>query len=581
MNVPMVLPIEVGQPDPVATISMAFVVISVIWSLVGLAFFVWYLWSLSRLFPLLGLPAGQGWIPVWNQVRLISRGGFPGWIMALVIIPGVSIVPLVFLFMAIHRLHKEFGAKTAYIWFAIFLPPVWAMVFAAHIEQSALGSSAAARPSANGQIPVKATATAVSRPASPAPVAARAAQVAPVRPTAAAAAPVAPAAPAAPTSRRQAAPVPPQQVTPAATAAPVQPAAPVAPSAPAVSVARQNPPEEPWAAVPEEAPQNEDWGFSRTTEEAFHQLAEEGAKAAPSTPLEPTAPPRPFMWPEPDFAAPVRPKPVAPAQPVAPARPAAAAVPPATVDSAAVQTPPVAPTQEAPAPMPITQTPAAPQPAASAQSSAPVPPKVVTTPPAGIVPPAQPAPESPAAAPAPAAPIAPAPATQPPAAPPAPAPAQTPEPAAKAASAIPSVWPILPETVAPPVAPAANRLFSTDDDDDDHTIAVVRGPRWGLVLANNEVLVIPGEDVIIGRKPTPTDESVTMIVADPTRTLSKSHVRLVRTQTEWHVVDLNSTNGVATQNADGAWAEIAPGARVPASERMMFGTLEVRLIPID
>lgn len=49
-----------------------------IWGLVALVLFIWYLWALSKLFPYLGLPARDGWIPVWNQWRLIGRAGLPG-----------------------------------------------------------------------------------------------------------------------------------------------------------------------------------------------------------------------------------------------------------------------------------------------------------------------------------------------------------------------------------------------------------------------------------------------------------------------------------------------------------------------
>ncbi|MBC9944590.1 hypothetical protein ICL81_08735 [Leucobacter sp. cx-328] len=542
MNVPMLLPTEIGQPDPAVTVSTAFVMIAVIWSLVGLAFFVWYLWSLSRLFPLIGLPAGQGWIPIWNQVLLVSRGGFPGWLMFLVIIPGVSIVPFVLLMMSIHRLHKEFNANVAYIWFAIFLPPVWAMVFASHLEQSQITVGGSGQAGMQGQLPVKATAAPVARPSSPAPVAARAAQVAPAAPAAPAQArPVVQPAPAVP---RQAAPVQPSAQPAPAPAPLVEPAAQPQPQSPAVpapvtpAVAQ-----EPWEVpAAEQDPQHEGWGFSRTTEDAFHQLAEEGAQPGTATPLEPTAPPRPFMWPEPDFAKPVKPTPVV--------QPAAAAPAPAPATPAPQPVP-----APAPAPIPEAVQPTA-QPTPELQAPAPVAPAQVVPEP---VVPAQ---------------VPPAPVQED-----APTPAQAP--AAQAPAQSPAVWPILPEAVVPPVAPAANRLFATDDDDDDNTIAVVRSPRWGLVLGSNEVLVIPGDDVIVGRKPSATAESVTLIVEDPTRTLSKSHVRMIRTGGEWQIVDLNSTNGVATQAASGEWAEVAPGTRTIASERMMFGTLEVRLIPLD
>jgi hypothetical protein len=61
-----------------------------VWSLVGIAFYVWYLWSLSRLFPRIGLPSSHGWIPVWNQWQLVQRGGLPGWLVLFGLVPGLS-----------------------------------------------------------------------------------------------------------------------------------------------------------------------------------------------------------------------------------------------------------------------------------------------------------------------------------------------------------------------------------------------------------------------------------------------------------------------------------------------------------
>ena len=86
-------------------------------------------------------------------------------------------------------------------------------------------------------------------------------------------------------------------------------------------------------------------------------------------------------------------------------------------------------------------------------------------------------------------------------------------------------------------------------------------------------------DVVVGRKPEPIDGSATLEVPDRTRTLSKSHARLTRVGASWIIEDLGSTNGLVLMNEDGTESELSPGVRVEATERMLFGTLEVRLRP--
>lgn len=115
-----------------------------IWSTVGLGVYVWYLWALARLFPYLGLPAAHGWIPVWNQWRLIERGGLPGWTAILVLVPGLNVVVLVVSIIAIHRINQEEGEGAGMTVLGAFVPPLWATL---------LGSRLRDRGYATGQFP--------------------------------------------------------------------------------------------------------------------------------------------------------------------------------------------------------------------------------------------------------------------------------------------------------------------------------------------------------------------------------------------------------------------------------------------
>jgi hypothetical protein len=114
----------------------------------------------------------------------------------------------------------------------------------------------------------------------------------------------------------------------------------------------------------------------------------------------------------------------------------------------------------------------------------------------------------------------------------------------------------------------------------DHTVVVSRrsDPAWVLELPDGTELPLE-TDVVVGRKPTAIDGAATLEVPDSTRTLSKSHARLTREGAIWMVEDLGSTNGLFLLNDDGSESELTANVPVEATERMLLGTLEVRLRP--
>ena len=52
-------------------------VIMLVWMLIGVGLLVWYLWAMARLFPRIGMKSTDGWIPIWNQWKLLERTGLP------------------------------------------------------------------------------------------------------------------------------------------------------------------------------------------------------------------------------------------------------------------------------------------------------------------------------------------------------------------------------------------------------------------------------------------------------------------------------------------------------------------------
>lgn len=114
----------------------------------------------------------------------------------------------------------------------------------------------------------------------------------------------------------------------------------------------------------------------------------------------------------------------------------------------------------------------------------------------------------------------------------------------------------------------------------DRTVVVSRA-RWELVLPDGHALEIAGDDTIVGRKPQAPEGVSTLLIADPTRTLSKSHARLRRVGESWTVEDLGSTNGLLLITDSGAERPLEPGVQAAATERMVLGTLEVTLRRVD
>lgn len=266
-----------------------------IWSIIGIGVYVWYLWSLARLFPYLGLPSGHGWIPIWNQWRLIERGALPGWLVLLGFIPGLGIVVIVVSIIAIHRINQEHGEGAGMTVLGALIPPLWATLLGSRLrdrgyaQQPGQAGSAYGTTQAGGwQPPARRQGFVEYGPDG---------QVYPLlgAPQAAEQAPAEPAAPA--HDNGWALPPVPTMAPEPHAAEPAQPAQP-APAAPV---------------------HNNPWSLGNTVDDNFERLARE-APASREGGFGVGTDARPFAWPEPEPQMPP-PAPAAPQQ-VQPAPPA-------------------------------------------------------------------------------------------------------------------------------------------------------------------------------------------------------------------------------------------------------------------
>lgn len=117
------------------------------------------------------------------------------------------------------------------------------------------------------------------------------------------------------------------------------------------------------------------------------------------------------------------------------------------------------------------------------------------------------------------------------------------------------------------------------EEDLERTVSVPRpasARSWELVLPDRSTIPL-AQDNVIGRRPEGAPGAHLIVIPDPTRTLSKTHVRLRLSGEIWVVEDLGSTNGVVLVHDDGSEQQLEANQPVVAAQRMLFGTFPVLL----
>lgn len=107
---------------PLATL----LIFSLVWLLVGVGFYVWYAWALSRLFSRLGTDGWRGWVPVLNEMTILERGGVPAWNVIFYFLPIVNLYGLYLKYTATVRIGERFGRGPGFAILGALLTPLWA-----------------------------------------------------------------------------------------------------------------------------------------------------------------------------------------------------------------------------------------------------------------------------------------------------------------------------------------------------------------------------------------------------------------------------------------------------------------------
>lgn len=157
--------------------------------------------------------------------------------------------------------------------------------------------------------------------------------------------------------------------------------------------------------------------------------------------------------------------------------------------------------------------------------------------------------------------------------------AQAPEPSA------PAPAPPERERPAPAPEPLAPEFRSapTLSEDVDHTRLSQRAEvgGWFIVIDGHGETAVTATDILIGRKPSMLAEfaqSVLVKIPDPTKTVSKTHARMVHRDGTWFITDLSSTNGVFLETPRGEHRIVA-NAEIEVVGVFALGDLRVRIVP--
>ena len=106
--------------------------------------------------------------------------------------------------------------------------------------------------------------------------------------------------------------------------------------------------------------------------------------------------------------------------------------------------------------------------------------------------------------------------------------------------------------------------------------------RWRLALDDGTQLDLTASRVVLGRNPVASDPSEQALsVPDRSRTLSKTHARLVLQDGEWTVTDLGSTNGVLLYDEHGDEQLVEPGVPVSTADGFVLGKVGMRVTYVE
>jgi hypothetical protein len=129
--------------DSLQALTGGLIIGAILMGVVWLGTYIWYAIGLSRVFTKLGAESWRAWVPILNEMEILSRGGVPAWSVVYNFIPILNIYGLYLHIIATHRINLQFGKGAGMTVLALFFPPIWSSVLG--FGQSGAVATAATR----------------------------------------------------------------------------------------------------------------------------------------------------------------------------------------------------------------------------------------------------------------------------------------------------------------------------------------------------------------------------------------------------------------------------------------------------
>jgi len=128
-----------------ATTSAIIVGFVLLTFIISLALYLTISLCLMSIFKKAGVKQWIAWVPVYNSWKILEIGGQQGFWAVLSIVPIVSLVSLVYIYIAMYHIGIKLGKDGIFVLLAILLPYVWYIWLA--VDKSVWNDQASTAPS--------------------------------------------------------------------------------------------------------------------------------------------------------------------------------------------------------------------------------------------------------------------------------------------------------------------------------------------------------------------------------------------------------------------------------------------------
>ena len=111
--------------DAVVIAIISYIVLGLI--IFGIILYILIAIGLMKIFKKAGVKPWAAWVPFYNIWKTLELGGQAGFWAVFLLVPIVSLVSAVYVYIALYHIGKKLGESGWYVLMGIFYPYVWAL----------------------------------------------------------------------------------------------------------------------------------------------------------------------------------------------------------------------------------------------------------------------------------------------------------------------------------------------------------------------------------------------------------------------------------------------------------------------